>query len=75
MKLSERRKKKGLTQTELGLLLEVSQQQVAKYEAGTSIPSKAVIYKIMNALELTPAEVWEMFYGDETEEGGKENEV
>ena len=75
MKLSERRKKKGLTQTELGLLLEVSQQQVAKYEAGTSIPSKAVIYKIMNALELTPAEGWEMFYGDETEEGGKENEV
>ena len=75
MKLSERRKKKGLTQTELGLLLEVSQQQVAKYEAGTSIPSKAVIYKIMKALELTPAEVWEMFYGDETEEGGNENEV
>lgn len=67
MKLSEHRRKKGLTQTELGQMLDVSQQQVAKYEAGTSIPSKTVIMKMMEALELSPNEVWEMFYGtDET---------
>lgn len=63
MKLSEHRRKKGLTQTELGQLLDVSQQQVAKYEAGTSIPSKAVILKMMEVLGLSPFEVWEMFYG------------
>ena len=75
LKLSEHRKKKGLTQTELGVMLEVSQQQVAKYEAGTSIPSKVVIYKMMEALDLSPHEVWEMFYGDLAveKEGGSEN--
>ena len=65
MKMREVRKAKRYTQSELASLVGVSQQQIAKYEAGLSIPPKKVIAKIAQALDLTPYETWEMFYGDQ----------
>ena len=72
MQMQKRRKEKKLTQADLGRLTGVSQQQIAKYEAGQSVPSKKVIAKLAQALELTPYETWEMFYGDgiPEDEGG-----
>lgn len=65
MKMREVRKAKQYTQTALASLVGVSQQQIAKYEAGLSIPPKKVISKIARALDLTSYETWEMFYGDQ----------
>jgi transcriptional regulator with XRE-family HTH domain len=66
--MREVRKEKQYTQSELAALVGVSQQQIAKYEAGLSIPPKKVIGKLSQALELTPYETWEMFYGDNASE-------
>ncbi|MBQ8109567.1 MAG: helix-turn-helix transcriptional regulator [Clostridia bacterium] len=65
MNMREVRKEKQYTQSALASLVGVSQQQIAKYEAGLSIPPKKVISKIAQALGLTPYETWEMFYDDE----------
>ncbi len=64
MNMREARKERGYTQSALATQVGVSQQQIAKYEAGTSVPPKKVIAKLAQALELTPYETWEMFYGD-----------
>ncbi len=69
------RREKGLTQEKLAEMLGVAQSTVTSYEVGKRTPSKDVANRIMKIFDLTVYEVWEMFYGDETEEGGKENEV
>ena len=68
MNLREARKEKGYTQSAIAAKVGVSQQQIAKYEAGTSVPPKKVIFKLAQALELTPYETWEMFYCDDQAE-------
>lgn len=73
LKLKEVRKKKGYTQTMLGSMVGVTQQQIAKYEAGISMPPKNIMGKVAQALDLTPYEIWEMFY-EEGLEGDGTNE-
>ena len=74
MNLRDARKEMGYTQSELGGLVGVTQQQIAKYEAGQSTPSKRVIALLSRHLDLTPYEAWEMFFSDspsaEDEPGG-----
>lgn len=62
MELKEIRKEKGYTQSALADLVGVSQQQVAKYEAGTSVPSPTVMRKLAEVLDLAPGEIWGMFF-------------
>lgn len=65
MDMRTARKNKGYTQSELGSLVGVTQQQIAKYESGLSTPSTRVIPKIAHALDLSPFEIWDMFYNNQ----------
>ncbi len=51
-KLKKLRTSKGLTQTELGKLAEVSYIQIGRYEKNASKPSSKVIKKLADALEV-----------------------
>lgn len=55
-KLREERKKKGMSQKELGEKLGVSQAMIAQYEKGDRNPKKETIEKIAIALELPTSE-------------------
>ncbi len=61
--LSEKRKMKGYTQAELGRLVGVSQQQIAKYESGLSTPSPKVAKLLVEELDICLADAWAMIYG------------
>lgn len=74
MSLHDVRKKKGYTQSELGTLVGVTQQQIAKYEAGLSTPSKRVMMLIAQHLDLTPYETWEMFYSEGMTDGEEDDQ-
>lgn len=67
MSIAEKRKKKGYTQAVLASLVGVSQQQIAKYEAGLSKPSPKVAKKLVDVLDIGPAEAWAMIYGEDDE--------
>lgn len=75
MNMRDVRKEKHYTQSALAVLVGVSQQQIAKYEAGQSVPPKKVIARLAQALELTPYETWEMFYGNELPMAADNKEV
>jgi predicted transcriptional regulator len=62
MDLSTMRKEKRYSQTELGQLVAVSQQQIAKYECGLSVPRPDVMIKLAEIFELSPQQIWDMFY-------------
>ena len=66
MRLEVQRKQKKLTQAQLGRLIGVSQQQVAKYEAGLSVPTPKVLNRIIDVLEVTLPQAWRMFYDENT---------
>lgn len=52
-KISELRKKKGLTQSELSSLMGVSPQAVSKWESGNSYPDISVLVMLAKELETT----------------------
>lgn len=62
MTLEAERKKRGLTQEELGRKVGVSQCTIATYESKTRRPSPEVAIKIAQALRITIPEMWAMFY-------------
>lgn len=51
------RKKKGMTQSELGEKLNVSQQMIGQYENGKNSPQMSTLKKIANALEVKVADL------------------
>ena len=54
-KLKEERKKKGMSQKELGQKLGVSQAMIAQYEKGDRTPKIETINKIAQALDINPS--------------------
>ncbi|MBA7581315.1 helix-turn-helix domain-containing protein [Candidatus Atribacteria bacterium 1244-E10-H5-B2] len=52
--IKKRREKKGLTQVELALLMEVSQVHISQFETGGLIPSDNQIKKIAETLGIDP---------------------
>ena len=51
-KLKEKRKKLGLTQTELSKQVGISFQQIQKYETGQNRISASMLFKMSNILEV-----------------------
>ena len=64
--LSELRRERKLTQTELGEVIGVSQRSIAAYEAGVRRPSPEVVNKIRQYFDLTIADAWQLFFQNET---------
>lgn len=56
-KMREERKKRGLSQKELGKKIGMSQQMIAQYENGNRNPKRETIEKIANALEVPTSEL------------------
>ena len=50
--IKKRREEKGLTQAELALLLDITQIYISQYEIGGLVPSKKMIKKITEILDL-----------------------
>ena len=50
--IKKRRKEKGLTQAGLALLLDITQIYISQYEIGGLVPSKKMIKKIVEILDL-----------------------
>lgn len=55
--ISEQRKKKGLTQQELGNLLYVTDKAVSKWERGLSLPDITILEKLAEVLEVDVSEI------------------
>lgn len=58
-KISEARKKKGLTQKELGVLLHVSDKVISKRETGKALPDLDMFKDISKVLDINVDEVFE----------------
>ncbi len=58
-KISEARKKKGLTQKELGALLHVSDKVVSKWETGKALPDLDMFKSISKVLDINIDEVFD----------------
>lgn len=70
-KVKKIRKKKGLSQLELGVKMHVSQQAIAKFEKATEQPKLATVRKIADALDVTISELvddWSSFTPEEIAE-------
>mgnify|MGYP001134590791 CR=1 FL=1 len=50
--IRKRREEKGLTQAELALLLDITQIYISQYEIGGLVPTKKMIKKIVEILDL-----------------------
>ena len=57
-KIKELRKNKGLTQTELGVLVGVHQGAIAMYETNALVPPTRRIIRIANALDVPAADLF-----------------
>lgn len=58
MKIKEARKKKGMTQEELGRIVGVQKSAIAKYESGRVVNIKrSTLQKIASALNIRPSEL------------------
>jgi transcriptional regulator with XRE-family HTH domain len=57
VRLRERRKMMGLSQTELGQAIGVSFQQIQKYERGTNRISSSALVLLASALKCAPSEL------------------
>lgn len=58
-KIKRAREEKGITQKELGKLLNTSVSTIAQYEAGERHPNPDTIYKISDALKISPTELFD----------------
>jgi len=56
-RIAELRKAQGLTQTQLGEMLDLSQQIIASYEAGRRHVSVWRLFAVAEALGITPQEI------------------
>lgn len=65
-RIRDYRKKVGLSQKELGKILEVSQQHIAQYESGKRTPKLDTIQKIAAALQVDVNTLLEFDYLDES---------
>ncbi|WP_237049328.1 helix-turn-helix domain-containing protein [Lentibacillus amyloliquefaciens] len=52
-RIKEERKKKGITQKELGVMIGVKHNTISSYEAGTNAPEQNAIFKIARALDVS----------------------
>ena len=57
-RIKELREERGLTQEELGRLLDTHAQTVFRYEAGSRVPSVRKLEEIARALEVEPGELF-----------------
>ena len=62
MKLSEYRRKKKMTQYELGIAVGVTQRSIANYENGDRKPSPKVAERIAKVLEMDTQTMWDVLY-------------
>ena len=53
-RIKEARENKGLTQTELGHLIGVTGSAITNYEKEVSHPKEAILYKLLDILEVDP---------------------
>jgi len=72
LNLTTLRKDAGLSQEELALRLERTQQTVAAYEHGTRKPRPPVIRLIAITFNITLEQAWSLFYDDK--QGDHSNE-
>ena len=61
MTLKEARKAKGYTQSDLGILLGVTQRTISHYESNIRKPSLDHAKDIADALDIELIDVWRMF--------------
>lgn len=57
-KISELRRNAGLTQRDLALKIGVTPSAVGNYEQGVSFPREEVLYRLFEALDCTPNELF-----------------
>ena len=57
-KIFELRRKAGLTQRDLALKIGVTPSAVGNYEQGVSFPREEVLYRLFEALDCTPNELF-----------------
>lgn len=57
-KILELRRKAGLTQRDLALKIGVTPSAVGNYEQGVSFPREEVLYRLFEALDCTPNELF-----------------
>ena len=57
-KISELRRKAGLTQRDLALKIGVTPSAVGNYEQGVSFPREEVLYRLFEALDCSPNELF-----------------
>ena len=57
-KIFELRRKAGLTQRDLALKIGVTPSAVGNYEQGVSFPREEVLYRLFDALDCTPNELF-----------------
>lgn len=77
-KVKEIRKRKGLSQLELGEKMQVSQQAIGKYEKTLDQPKMATVRKIANALGVPLSELvtdWSQFSPEEICEDMQDNDI
>jgi transcriptional regulator with XRE-family HTH domain len=56
-KLAILRKKRNLSQRELGKILEIDYRHIGRMEQGTTLPGAAIVLKIANFFNITPNEL------------------
>ncbi|MBO5221150.1 MAG: helix-turn-helix transcriptional regulator [Clostridia bacterium] len=56
--IRENRKKKNMTQEELGVAVSVSKQAVSKWETGRTLPDMEMLRKLSVVLEIRSEELW-----------------
>lgn len=77
-KVREIRKRKGLSQLELGEKMKVSQQAIGKYEKTVEQPKMSTVRKLANALDVHISELvtdWSHFSPGEIWEDMQDNEI
>ena len=67
MTLAEIRLAKGMTQKDLAKRIGITQQSVQAIETGRTKPSVQVANKIRTIFDLSLEQIWEMFYGNDSE--------
>lgn len=59
--IKEKRIEKGLTQSDMAKILNISQVAYGRYELGTRDPGLNMIFKIADALDFAPGEFFDSY--------------